>query len=277
MAIRIGAHTYVFTQYGVDQATGLETIFQTVADAGFQAIEVHAPLLEAPDWHARIEAAVGATGLGLVGGSNGQPLWDPARWDAIRAAMDAYSDRLAQLLPLYGGPRRMQCGTSCSGKRYAQRTREENDHLIRAWTELGQLFRSKGICLNYHTHGEPIEDVRFVVNNVPAEALALGPDLDWLRVGGIDPEGFVREHGARMTMLHARDYHAGDPPTAERRTEALGEGDVDYAALGRTLEAVGFDGELVVELAVPPGTKPTRPALELLRASREHLRRTLGR
>jgi len=49
MTIRIGAHTYLFTQYGVDQATELEMIFQTVADAGFQAIELHAPLLEAPD------------------------------------------------------------------------------------------------------------------------------------------------------------------------------------------------------------------------------------
>jgi inosose dehydratase len=274
--MRIGAHTYLFTQYGFDQAERLEEIFQTVADAGYQAIEVHAPVLAAPDWHARSAAAVAKTGLGLVGGSSGQPLWDPARWDAIRAAMDAYSDKLAALRPLYGGAGRIQCGTSCSGKRLAQRTPEENAHLVRAWTELGQMFRSKGVCLNYHTHGEPIEDIRYVVDNVPADVLALGPDLDWLRVGGIDPEAFVREHGARLTMLHARDYHAGAPFTAERRTEALGEGDVDYARLGQILAEVGFDGEFVVELAIPPGVKATRTPLELLTASREHLRRTIG-
>jgi hypothetical protein len=31
-AMRIGAHTYLFTQYGFDQAERLEEIFQTVAD-----------------------------------------------------------------------------------------------------------------------------------------------------------------------------------------------------------------------------------------------------
>jgi hypothetical protein len=30
--MRIGAHTYLFTQYGFDQAERLEEIFQTVAD-----------------------------------------------------------------------------------------------------------------------------------------------------------------------------------------------------------------------------------------------------
>jgi sugar phosphate isomerase/epimerase len=133
------------------------------------------------------------------------------------------------------------------------------------------MFRRKGVVLNYHTHGEPIEDIRHVVERVSAEMLPLGPDLDWLRVGGIDPEAFLREHAARLVMLHARDYHLGG-----ERTEALGEGDADYRRLGRLLEEIGFAGEFVVELAIPAGRQPTRPIEELLQVSRAHLRETLG-
>ena len=264
LSFRIGAHTYLFTQYGYDQAARQDEIFDIVAEAGFQAIEMTTPMLSPPDWKARIDAAARRTGLGIVGASHGHPMWDAAKHDAILSEMEVYSDKLAQL-------GRMQCGVSCSGKKHADRTAEENAQAIKTWRELGEMFRRKGVVLNYHTHGEPIQDVRHVIDNVPADLLPLGPDLDWLRVGGIDPETFVREHAPRLSLLHVRDYHVGG-----NRTEALGEGDVDYAQLKRTLDDIGFAGEFVVELAVPPKTQPTRPPLELLKTSREHLRRTMG-
>lgn len=263
-SFRIGAHTYFFSQYGYDQAARLDEIFDTVAEAGFQAIEMSTPMLGPADWKARVDAAVRRTGLGIVGASHGQPMWDISKHDAILAEMDAYSGKLAQ----FG---RVQCGVSCSGKRYADRTEAENAQAVKVWTELGEMFRRKGVALNYHTHGEPIQDVRHVIDRVAGDLLTLGPDLDWLRVGGIDPEAFVREHAGRLSMLHIRDYHIGGD-----RTEALGEGDADYARLKRTLDEVGFAGEFVVELAIPPKRQPTRPPLDLLRQSREHIRKTMG-
>ena len=71
-------------------------------------------------------------------------------------------------------------------------------------------------------------------------------------------------------MLHIRDYHIGGD-----RTEALGEGDADYENLAKVLDEVRFQGEFVVELAIPPGKKPTRPVEELLKVSRDHLRETM--
>jgi sugar phosphate isomerase/epimerase len=262
--MRVGAHTYLFTQYGYDQAARLEEIFETVAAAGYQAIELNRTVLDADGWEQRIPAAARSTGLGLVGASHGQPLWDLTRYDAIRAEMALHADRLARL----GGG---QCGLSCSGKRYASRSLAENEQVVKVWRELGELFRGKGLVLNYHPHGEPVEDIRHVLDNVPAELLAVGPDLDWLRVGGVDPEAFLREQRDRVTMMHLRDYHVGGD-----RTEALGDGDVDYAHLKQVLDEIGFTGELVVELAVPSGTQPTRSALDLLRRSREHVRDTMG-
>ena len=54
------------------------------------------------------------------------------------------------------------------------------------------------------------------------------------------------------------------------------EGDVDYAELGRLLDEIQFTGDLVVELALPSGTPPSRPLEELLKVSREHIRETMG-
>jgi len=261
---RIGAHPYIFVQYGYDFDKQFDEIFDTIAGAGYQAIELHQPMLYVDNWKARIDAALSRNGLGLVGSSNGQSMWDVTKYDEIMSSMDDYSDRLAVFEDV-------TCGTSCSGKHYADRTDEENAQVIKVWTELGQMFRSKGITINYHTHGEPIEDIKLVTDNVPAELVPMGPDLDWLRVGGVDPVEFVREYSDRLRMLHIRDYHMGGD-----RTEALGEGDADYAELDSVLDEIGFESEFVVELAIP-GVQPTRPLPELLKTSREHLRATIGR
>ena len=260
----IGNHTYIFHQYGYNPDKQLNEIFDIVADAGFEAIELSPPFLEIENYEERIRNALHRTGLGFVGASNGQPLWDIEKRDSIISLMDMYSDKLAA----FG---EVLCGMSCSGKRYAQRTETENDQVIRMWTELAEMFRGKGITLNYHTHGEPIEDIRHVTENIPANLLFLGPDLDWLRVGGVDPEEFIREYADHLVMMHVRDYHIGGD-----RTEALGEGDADYRRLGQLLEEVKFEGEFVVELAIPGGKQPTYPIAELLKKSREHLRETIG-
>ena len=261
---RIGAHPFIFAQYGYDFDKQFDEVFDTIADAGFQTIELHSPMLQVDGWKNRIDNALNRTGMGLVGGSSGQQMWNIAQYENIMAEMDDYSDRLAA----FGN---VTCGTSCSGKRYADRTDEENAQTIKVWTELGEMFKSKGITINYHTHGEPLEDIQYMINNVPADLVPLGPDLDWLRVGGVEPVSFIKDNADRLIMLHIRDYHIGGD-----RTEALGEGDADYKNLAHVLDEVGFEGGFVVELAIPAGKKPTRPVAELLKISRDHLRETIG-
>ncbi len=260
---RIGAHPYIFVQYGYDFEKQFDQVFGIIAEAGYQTIELHNIMLYVENWKERIDEALSRTGLGLVGASNGQSMWDINQYDKIISDMDDYSDRLST----FGS---VTCGTSCSGKRLTDRTDAENAQVVKVWTELGEMFNSKGITLNYHTHGEPIEDIRLMIDNVPPDLVALGPDLDWLRVGGVEPVEFIREYASRLIMLHIRDYHVGGD-----RTEALGEGDADYKNLAKVLDEVGFQGEFVVELAIPSGKKPTRPIEELLRVSRDHLRETM--
>jgi sugar phosphate isomerase/epimerase len=273
----IGAHTYIFCEYGFDHDRQFDEIYDTVAAAGYETIEIHGPNLDVPNWLERTQAALQRTGLRLIGASHGGPLWDIAREREILETMDAYGDKIAAL----GDG--LLCGYTCGGKHLADRTREENEQMVKMWIKVAELLRAKGVTLNYHTHGEPLEDIDLVLDRVPADLLPLGPDLDWLRYGGTDPEDFVRANSGRIITMHARDYHLGGPAEgcglAEGRgdrTEALGEGDADYGRLARLLDEVGYSGEFLVELALPPGKPATRSVGENLRLSREHIRATMG-
>lgn len=262
--MRLGCHTYVFSEYGYDQAAQLDEVWDLVAACGYPAIEIHAPTFDREDWYDATMAAADRTGLEIIGASNGGNLSDASEWDALRQKMETHAQKLGRL------PGR-KCGFTGTGKHVSERTEEENERVVGAWTELAQLCRAHGVELNYHTHGEPPEDVQFVVDNVPADLLPLGPDLDWLRFGGSDPEAFFRANASRLVMLHIRDYQLGGS-----RTFALGEGDANYPHLAEVLTDIGFAGDFVVELATPPGVPRDRDLEEILQTSRDHIWETMG-
>ena len=72
-------------------------------------------------------------------------------------------------------------------------------------------------------------------------------------------------------FLHIRDQNADGT-----WSEAVGEGDMDYAAIGKALHAVSFSGEAIIELAHEGNFTPTRPLRESLKMSRAYVRQTLG-
>jgi sugar phosphate isomerase/epimerase len=82
---------------------------------------------------------------------------------------------------------------------------------------------------------------------------------------------FIRRYGKRIIVAHHRDRK-----TDGTWPEAMGEGNLDYAAYGRAFRALGFNGELVIELAHPKGFRLTRPLRESLKMSREYVRRVMG-
>ena len=94
---RIGAHPYVFVQYKYDFDKQFDEIFDTIADAGYQTIELATQMLGVDDWKNRIDKALERTGLELIGASNGQQMWNIEQYENIISAMDDYSDRLAAL------------------------------------------------------------------------------------------------------------------------------------------------------------------------------------
>ena len=71
--------------------------------------------------------------------------------------------------------------------------------------------------------------------------------------------------------MHLRDQHANG-----KWCEALGEGDVDFVEIGKTLKDIHYNGDVVIELAFENDFQPTRPLKETLKMSREYLKKTTG-
>ena len=127
--------------------------------------------------------------------------------------------------------------------------------------------------LNLHNHTYEVEnglhDLKGTLARIPD--VKLGPDLNWLIRGGVDPVQFIHDHGDKIVFLHLRDQKADG-----KWSEAMGEGCTDFVAIGKALHDVHFAGHAVIELAHESSFHPTRPLRESLKMSREFVRKTLG-
>src|SRR5262249_12346957 len=81
--------------------------------------------------------------------------------------------------------------------------------------------RDHGIVLNLHNHTYEVvndmHDLKGTLERIPD--VKLGPDLNWLIRGGVDPVWFIHEYGDRIVFLHLRDQKADG-----NWSEAMGEG-----------------------------------------------------
>jgi sugar phosphate isomerase/epimerase len=139
--------------------------------------------------------------------------------------------------------------------------------------KLTAICAANGVVLNLHNHVYEVDndeqDLRGTLLRMPD--VKLGPDLNWLVRARVDPVDFIRRHGKQMVYAHLRDQNPdGTWP------EAMGEGGMDYAAIGQALHAIPFAGDVGIELAHERGFQPTRPLRESLKKSREYVRRVMG-
>jgi sugar phosphate isomerase/epimerase len=163
-------------------------------------------------------------------------------------------------------------GTSV-GKAPQPKTEVQLDAQAELLRGLIALCRRQGVVLNLHNHTYEVEsdlhDLKGTLARIPD--VKLGPDLNWLLRGGVDPVKFIATYGGQIVFLHLRDQK-----TDGKWSEAMGEGNMDYTAIGKALQKVKFSGDAIIELAHEGNFKPTRPLRESLKMSRAYVRQTLG-
>ena len=155
---------------------------------------------------------------------------------------------------------------------------------------LDQLATSRGIRAVLHPHvGTMIEQGPEVDRVLQGSGIALCLDTGHLLIGGTDPVGLAEQAGDRIAHVHAKDVdhrlakrvQAGDltytEAVAQRMYRPLGDGDVDFAAVGAALNRHGYAGWWVLEqdtilAAEPVGEGPVAD----VRRSADHLRAILG-
>ncbi len=265
--ILVGGHPWVYaaTQPNYDIYPVLEKIFADMSYAGLDGIELMHTALRYPDAVERIAALSNEHKLPVIGTSFGGAMWDRTQHEAVFEDARIVVTRLAEL----GG---RTLGTSV-GRAPQIKTADQLDAQAELLRRIINLCRDNGVELNLHNHTYEVEDdmhdLRGTLARIPE--VKLGPDLNWLVRGGVDPVDFIEAYGESIVFLHIRDQNSDGT-----WSEAVGEGDMDYVAIGRALHVSRFSGDAVIELAHEGNFKPTRPLRDSLKMSRAHVKKTMG-
>jgi sugar phosphate isomerase/epimerase len=261
----VGAHPWVYaaTQPNYDLTPVLPQIFADFSYAGLDGIELMHTALAPDDAVARIGELSQRHKLPVIGTSFSGQMWDRSQQALVLESAEIVVTRLAQL----GG---RTFGTSVGPLRGAaaklRKTPDQLDAQAECLRKLITLCEKHGVVLNLHNHTYEVEnglyDLTGTLERIPG--VKLGPDLNWLIRGGVDPAAFIRRHGQQIVFLHLRDQRKDG-----RWVEALGEGDTDFSAIAAALHEIGFAGDAVIELAHEKGFTLTRPLRESVKLSRE--------
>lgn len=106
---------------------------------------------------------------------------------------------------------------------------------------IGAKLRASGLQFSYHNHagefklldGRPVFD--WLLGAASPRHLGAEVDVYWVHAGGCSPQKFLRDHGARVKLVHLKD-----------ETE-LGGGPVDFAPIFETVDAIGSVEWFIVE------------------------------
>jgi sugar phosphate isomerase/epimerase len=263
----VGAHPWVYaaTQPQCEIYPILDQIFADMTYAGLDGIELMHTALRPDGAVERICELSERHSLPVIGTSFGGRMWDRAEHKTVLEDAELVVTRLARV----GG---RTLGTSV-GAAPERKTAEQLDAQAELLQEIIALCDANGVVLDLHNHTyevkDDLHDLRGTLERIPE--VKLGPDLNWLLRGGVDPVEFIRRFGEQIVFLHLRDQK-----TDGAWPEAMGEGDMDYAAIGQALREIGFAGDAVIELAHEGGFELTRPLRESLKMSREFVRQSMG-
>jgi sugar phosphate isomerase/epimerase len=265
--VLVGGHAWVYAAPlpGHDYTPHLEEIFSDFKYAGIEEFELMDTALLHDDAVERIGTLSHKHSLPIVGTSFGANMWDRSQHDAIMEKATTVITRVAQL----GG---RTLGTSV-GQTRTPKTPEQLDAQAEILRKIIAFGQAHGVVLNLHNHTYEVEnglhDLHGTLARIPD--VKLGPDLNWLVRGGVDPVEFIHQYGKQIVFMHIRDQK-GDG----KWSEAVGEGSMDYVGIAKALHAIPFTGDAVIELAHEKGFQLTRPLRDDWKISREFVRKTLG-
>jgi sugar phosphate isomerase/epimerase len=248
-----------------DCSAVLEEVFADLKYAGIEGVELMEVELRHDDAVDRIQSLIQKYHLPVSGSSYGADLWDKDKHAVIKADVELVVGRLHAL-----GGRTFGISVGNAGH---VKTPAELDAQARILEKVMDICAQHAVVPNLHNHTYEVEnnlhDLRGTLSRIPD--IKLGPDLNWLIRGGVDPVQFIDQYGDQIVYLHLRDQRADG-----QWTEALGEGATDFKAIAKALQRNHFKGTAAIELAFPAHFTPVRPLKEDWKISREFVRTTFG-
>lgn len=268
--IPINAHLWVYASKfppDWDCTPVLDTVFSDLSYAGIAGVEIMEGQLRHNDAVDRINKLIRKYNLPVSGSSYGVgfKMWDISQHQKIMEDIHIVVPRLARV----GGK---TFGISV-GNKEGLKTKVELDQQAELLTKISAICADNGIVPNLHNHTYEVEnnmhDLKGTLQRLPD--FKLGPDLNWLIRGGINPVEFINTYGKQIVYLHIRDQYEDGT-----WSEYVGQGETDFESIARALKAQKFNGQAAVELAFPNDFTPENQLREDWKMSREFVQKTFG-
>jgi sugar phosphate isomerase/epimerase len=268
--IKVNAHLWVYASKfppNWDCTPNLETVFSDLSYAGIDGVEVMESVLRYDDSVTRINGFIKKYNLPVSGSSYGVGfnMWDVNQHQKILADIKIVVPRLSQV----GGK---TFGISV-GDAKRLKTEKELDAQADLLKKILIICNDNGVEANLHNHtyevANGMHDLKGTLARIPT--IKLGPDLNWLIRGDVNPVEFINTYGKQIVYLHIRDQYADGT-----WTEYVGQGATDFAAIAAALKAQNFKGSAAIELAFPNNFTPTNPLKEDWKLSRAFVNKTFG-
>lgn len=266
--VKVSAHLWVYaSKYPPkwDSTPVIEQVFSDMSYAGLDGVELMEVNLRHDDAVKNLSQLIKKYHLPVTGTSYGAQMWDKAQSAAILEDIQLIIPRLHKL-------KGRTLGISV-GDAKREKTAAELDTQAALLIKIMSVCADYGIEANLHNHTYEVvndmHDLKGTLQRVPN--IQLGPDLNWLIRGGIDPVWFIKEYKQQISYLHIRDQYANG-----EWTEVVGEGVTDFGAIAAALKEIDFRGRAAVELAFPGDFEPTRPLKEDWKISRDYVRKVFG-
>ena len=262
---RDAVQMYWFSQLAAREGKTVDDIFPEaladIAEAGFSGIETNLSKCASDEGCEELAGQLREAGLGLAGLYAGGPLHDENAAKAVEEIL---------------GQAQRAKGIGCPGVTSnpnpvgREKTDAELATQASALDDLGAGLAELGLFFGVHTHAPEMShnarEFRWNLDQTDSQKVGLCADVHWIYRGGADPYALVEHYAGRVVSTHLRNS------TEAVWAECFCAGDIDYARIREVLDAVGYQGPLIVEIAWEERTPKTRSTLENLKLSREYLR-----
>ncbi|TFH85674.1 AP endonuclease [Billgrantia azerbaijanica] len=255
-----------------------QKVLDEAAEAGYQGLEL-GPYGYLPLDREVLGQALDERGLTVVAGTIFDDLVAPANLDSLIRQTHEICGFLTQLPAQPGEPGQrfpapylvLIDHVHAERSRYAGHSDQAPRLDAAQWTTLMEHIRTVaelasreyGIRAVVHPHAggyiEFADEIRRLLADIPDATAGLCLDTGHLYYSGMNPVTWIREHAARLDYLHFKDIdprvfaevmagHVGFfDACAEGVMCPIGRGCIDYDALYRLLQEIGYRGYVTVE------------------------------
>jgi sugar phosphate isomerase/epimerase len=264
--IEVDAHLWVYASRfppDWDCTSILSQIFMDLKEAGYDGVEIMESILRHDGAVVLLSELIEKHEFPVKGTSYYGNMWKAEEHQKI---LDDIGQVLEKLHKVGGSKIGLTVGDAGRIK-----TEKELDDQANLLNQIIKLCKKYEVQPNLHNHTfeviNNLHDLKGTLARIPD--IKLGPDLNWLVRGGIDPVWFIKTYGKQMVYMHIRDQDANG-----QWTEAVGEGVTNFPQIAQALKEMNYQGNAAVELAFDK--PPSRTIKEDWKISRAYVNNIFG-